>query len=220
MSIDTVPMVPRYGLVDRDYGLRLATTAPEADGPVHMCNLMKYRARADYGDESGGGISGREADDRYAPVDVLRAIGAAVCFTADVVEASEDWDRVGVVRYPTRRSFIDMQRRDDFREKHVHKDAGMDHTIVLGTVPVAGLPGAGAGALVVLELWTYAAPPSPPAGVATAGAAAFTVEGTIVGDGRRWTGCRYGIATGPVDLASATPDHQILVLRPTIERWR
>ena len=31
---------PGYGLVDRDYGMRLATTPPDEDGPVWMVNLM------------------------------------------------------------------------------------------------------------------------------------------------------------------------------------
>lgn len=33
---------PRYGTVDRDYGMKLATTPPEVDGPVWMINLMRY----------------------------------------------------------------------------------------------------------------------------------------------------------------------------------
>ena len=32
---------PRYGTVDKEYGMRLATTPPDADGPVWMVNLMK-----------------------------------------------------------------------------------------------------------------------------------------------------------------------------------
>jgi hypothetical protein len=220
VSIDTLyvnryrrPM-PRYGQVDRDYGLRLATWDEATDGPVHMCNLMKYRAEADYGDEGERGVSGRDADDRYAPVDVLRAIGAQVCFTADVLEASEDWDRIGVVRYPTRRSFIEMQSRDDFKAKHVHKDAGMDHTIVLGTHPVGALPEVGAARL-LLEVWRGDAPPGGDGG------AAFTVEGTILGDGRTWDGVRYRALADDevVDVSTGSAEHQLLVVRPTIERW-
>ena len=41
---------PRYGLVDREYGIQLATTSPADDGPVWMVNLMKYREVADYVD--------------------------------------------------------------------------------------------------------------------------------------------------------------------------
>lgn len=129
---------PRYGQVDRDYGIRLATTPPDDDGPIWMVNLMQYREVADYGEAGGEGVSGREADDRYAPVDVLRDIGAEVVFVADVdstLLGDGGWDRIGVVRYPSRRAFIEMQSRDDFRSKHVHKDAGMARTIVMGCLP-------------------------------------------------------------------------------------
>jgi hypothetical protein len=130
---------PRYGQVDYDYAKTLATTPPEDDGPVWMINLMHYRDHADYGDGSGGGISGREADDRYAPFGPLAAIGAEIVFVAEVdaqlLGDEPKWDRVAIVKYPTRRSFIDMQSRPDFKEKHVHKDAGMASTIVMGGIP-------------------------------------------------------------------------------------
>ena len=60
---------PRYGTIDRDYALRLATTSPDDDGPVWMVNLMKYRALAEYTDGRDSTISGKEADDIYTPLD-------------------------------------------------------------------------------------------------------------------------------------------------------
>lgn len=130
----------RYGTIDRDYGLRLATTDPADDGPVWMFNLMKYREVADYIDGTDE-ISGREADDRYTPIDSLRAIGASIVFAADVEDVllgdGQLWDRVGVVKYPTRRSFIEMQSRPEFQRQHVHKDAGMERTIVIGCLPLS-----------------------------------------------------------------------------------
>ena len=137
-----------YGTVDPDYGMRLATTPRSEDGPIWMVNLMAYRKVADYGvgnasgidPETGGTVSGREADDRYAPLDVLADIGADVVFIGDVEDQLlgdvPRWDRVGVVRYPTRRSFIEMQQREDFQKKHVHKEAGMAETIVAGCLPL------------------------------------------------------------------------------------
>ncbi len=131
---------PRYGQVDREYGRRLATTPPDEDGPVWMVNLMKYRDIADYTDGRDTRISGREADDRYAPLGPLAAVGAEVVFAGDVEQqvlgAAPTWDRIGVVKYPTRRSFIAMQARPDFRALHVHKDAGMRETIVIGCRPL------------------------------------------------------------------------------------
>ncbi len=130
---------PGYGQVDREYASRLATTPPDEDGPIWMVNLMSYRERAVY-DGAESEVTGREADDRYAPVEVLADIGAEIAFVADVEDQllgdAPRWDRIGVVRYPTRRSFIDMQSRPDFASKHVHKEAGMAETIVAGCLPI------------------------------------------------------------------------------------
>ncbi|WBP96978.1 hypothetical protein O6072_13245 [Mycolicibacterium neoaurum] len=131
---------PRYGLIDLDYAARLSGVTPESEKPCWMVNLMKYRAVADYGDGVAGTISGREADDLYAPLDTLAEIGAELCLLADVetqlLGDAPTWDRIAVVRYPTGRSFIDMQSRPDFQAAHVHKEAGMDQTIVLGCDPL------------------------------------------------------------------------------------
>src|SRR5258705_6843745 len=142
--------MPHYGSLDGDYAVRLATCPPDDDGPLLFVNFMKYRERADYGDEGDLGLSGREADDRYAPVDVLAALGAEVVFFGDV-EPGGEWDRVGIVRYPTRRAIIAMQSRPDFQERHVHKEAGMERTIVCATLPIVAPPPAATGR-VVFEL--------------------------------------------------------------------
>ena len=132
---------PNYGTVDREYGMRLATTAPDKDGPVWMVNLMSYHEVAQYADGRDDAISGREADERYSPFDVLSKIGAQPVFVADVdtqlLGDSPKWDRVATVKYPTRRSFVEMQSRPDFQEKHVHKAAGMAETIVMACLPIA-----------------------------------------------------------------------------------
>lgn len=137
---------PGYGTVDREYGMRLAMTPPDEDGPIWMVNLMSYREVAQYADGRDEEISGREADDRYSPIEVLSKIGAEPVFVADVdtqlLGDAPKWDRVGIVKYPTRKSFVEMQSRSDFQEKHVHKAAGMAETIVMGCLPI-GSPGDG-----------------------------------------------------------------------------
>lgn len=143
MTVPGDTRTPGYGQVDREYAIRLATTPPGEDGPVWMVNLMQYREVASYGEGggSGEGVSGRAADDRYAPTEILAEIGAEVVLFGDVEDqllgAEPRWDRVGIVRYPTRRSFVEMQQRADFQERHVHKEAGMARTIVMGCQPIS-----------------------------------------------------------------------------------
>lgn len=131
----------RYGTSNADYAMRMATIDPADDGPVWMVNLMKYRDVADYADGRESSISGQEADDRYSPLDSLAAVRARPVFFGDVDQQllGDDtvWDRIGVVKYPTRKSFIDMQSLPSFQDSHHHKDAGMESTIVIGTQPMA-----------------------------------------------------------------------------------
>ena len=132
--------MPNYAQIDHEYGLKLATTAPEDDGPVWMINLMRYKDQAEYVDGRETQLSGREADDEYTPVGPLAAVGAEIVYAADVEDQllgdEPKWDRVAVVKYPTRASFIAMQERQDFQTAHEHKEAGMAETIVIGGQPL------------------------------------------------------------------------------------
>lgn len=204
----------RYGSVNMEYISRMASWPEAEDGPVFMVNLMKYRPVADYGDAAAGGKSGREADDEYTPSEILREIGAQIVFAAEVEQqliGEPRWDRIGIVRYATRRSFLDMQRRRDFQEKHVHKDAGMEQTIVMGGLPqrVPALPPVEAsgdpddppfvmmhvlkhapgGAELLAEYETTVRPAALELGIRPD--VVLKVEGTVVGDGRDWSEVRF-----------------------------
>ena len=217
--------MPGYGKVDHEYGLKLATTDPADDGPVWMVNLMKYKEVADYGDGIDSGRSGRDADDEYTPTGPLKAVGAQIVYVAEV-EATPlgdgtQWDRVAIVKYPTRRSFIEMQERKDFQDKHVHKEAGMDKTFVIGCQPM-DLPGFEEMNLESTPWDELDNPPNDEDGIlhvlhvirwaeggreemegyhdaafevgAAHGAQIagwFEAEGTIVGDGRSWDQVRF-----------------------------
>jgi len=140
MSEEKTPNLKhKYGRIDLDYAAQLATTAPEQDGPIFMVNLMKYHDVAQYSSADAPQVSGREADDKYNPASILNKIGADIVFVADVTKnhiGDEDWDRIAIVRYATRKSFIDMQQRKDFAEKHEHKAAGMKRTTIVCCRPV------------------------------------------------------------------------------------
>jgi hypothetical protein len=130
----------RYGTPNTEYAMSMAMMSPEDDGPVWMVNLMKYREVADYADGRESTISGRDADDAYSPLDSLAAVGAVPVFFGDVDQQllgdETTWDRIGVVKYPTRKAFIDMQSLPSFQKSHHHKDAGMESTIVMGSQPM------------------------------------------------------------------------------------
>lgn len=183
MASDNPKLRHDYGRIDKDYGLHLATRPAEEDGPIFMVNLMKYHDVARYDDQDTM-ISGREADDRYNPSSVLNKIGADIMFAADVRTSvlGDDWDRIAIVRYPTRRSFIDMQSRKDFAEKHVHKSAGMLRTILPCCTPrnaeLNTRPRPSGGLSLEHIVMVVSAGPFP--------GATFNVEGTIMGDGRNW----------------------------------
>jgi hypothetical protein len=209
--------VPRYGRIDSDYGRRLRSAAGLDDGPIYMLNLTKFLPGNPAAVDSHDG-SGRYAASSYAPIPLLTSAGAALCFVADVVAGSADWDRVAVVGYPTRESFLDLSARPDFRGWHASKQAGVERTTVLGTLPVAGLPAEPGSSRILLEIWNGPEPEPVTDGPATP----FEVEGTIVGDGRTWTGTRYTtIVPGTaLPLQEPRPDYQALLLEPRIARWR
>ena len=243
--------------------MRMFTTPPEQDGPVWMVNFMKYKEEAAYADGSRG-ISGQEADDKYSPVEILTELGAEVPFFGDVVLqlAGQDfkWDRVGVVKYPTRAAFLGMQNRKDFLDKHEHKEAGMEFTFVVGCQPVElpnklrvkpenwdsieHAPTEEDGPVMVVHLLKfveggrqgdmeeYQSKAFTVAQKHGGGAAAvFTVEGTIMGDGRNWDQIRFHEYPSRAAFMAATNDAQAvkdqqkresvvdsysLILRPSI----
>lgn len=208
---DTPRLKHKYGTIDKDYGLSLATRPPAEDGPIYMVNLMKYHTVAQYTDDAGVDkpISGREADDRYNPSSILAKIGATIVFVGDVTmnrAGDEDWDRIAIVRYATRKSFIDMQTRQDFADKHVHKAAGMQRTIIVCCRPEdaeldsRGRPKNDDCRHVLMVVRRTGDRPS--AFALLPDAVNLAAEGTIIGDGRTWDTVQFIAASSPDQLLS------------------
>ncbi|MEI7859229.1 MAG: hypothetical protein WCI26_05285 [Acidimicrobiales bacterium] len=214
-----------YGTIDQEYAAHLGSFAPEDDQPFWMVNLMRYRDKAVYVDGRESDLTGRQADDAYSPFRQFRTVGAELVFLADVEEqlAGDDqvWERIAVVRYPTRQSFLDMQNLPDYVELHAHKDAGMASTFVIGCQPMtwpelpAEAPSLDSvphpstpddGPVVIMHVLKFnegggsedmdiyqnaAARIALPHGVRID--AWLEVEGTIVGDGRSWDQIRFNV---------------------------
>jgi hypothetical protein len=215
-----------FGSVDVETASRWMQLPPHVDGCVWMLNLMKYKPVADYGDAGGPAISGKEADDVYAPTAILDDLGATVPLFGDVtrqVAGDVAWERIGIVRYPSRAAFFAMQNRTDFRKQYVHKQAGMETTIIMGCVPlaVADPAAAGIGPLVmrVRKFGGGAAPGPDPVGVTPV--AHFAVDGVILGDGRRWDDVRFDrVEDGVLEVLADTvglTDQVVVVIDPLLE---
>ena len=215
---------PGYGTPNWEMIQRWFALPAEDDGPFWALNVMKYRAVAAYADGDGAGVSGKDADDAYAPLGPLAAVGAMVAFHGDVREqrlGEPAWDRIGIVRYPSRAAFFEMQRRDDFKDQHVHKEAGMEFTIVISCLP-AGTPGDGAASdRLVLVVTRGGADVGAVAGVDVV--ADFDVEGVIVGDERSFDRATFVTVRddtaldGVVAAATGADEAHVLVVDRAID---
>ncbi|WP_417467715.1 hypothetical protein [Maricaulis sp.] len=116
----------------------------EADDgrPVFTVNRYRFNAIADYPAGSGYSGTGLEAYDRFAAVMVplMLARGSHPAFGSRVdAEAGNDWDRIVIVRYRSRRDLVDLFATDAFAEGSIHKwasSSAIDRMIVDGrTIP-------------------------------------------------------------------------------------
>lgn len=206
----------------------------EDDGPFWALNLMKYRERAVAADGTVQDRSGLEADNEYNPSAQIEAVGGRMVLVAPVETqlggVAIAWDRVAIVLYPTRMSFIEMGNRDDFKKQHEHKNAGMETTIVVASMPRDGDPPpadvssiVGTADRLLLQVVTDADAPDLAGDIDATRIGRFTVEGNIFGDERQWAEARWDrISAETADaLAAEEPVHDrdgyTLVLVPQLD---
>lgn len=117
-------------------------------GAVHMLNLVRVRARAQYPD--GREVSGADAYRAYgresAPV-FARVGGRQVWLGAFeqtlIGPAQERWDFVFIAEYPSPDAFIEMVRDPVYREAVTHRQAAVEDSRLIRLRPRA--PGDGFG---------------------------------------------------------------------------
>lgn len=127
---------PTFGEVNEEQLRRMVEIDPADDGPFHMVNFVEFREKAVYPDGRETGLSGREADALYAPFEFLNEIGAEIVFVAEVESRlissdGTEWDQIAIVRYPSRALFFQMTQNEEFRARAVHKDAGLEKSLVM-----------------------------------------------------------------------------------------
>jgi hypothetical protein len=113
------------------------------DGPVVMMNLLKFREVASYPPDAGmAPSSGKEAYDRYQHAFTV-AVGAVSqaevlydgpceqVFIGQPGTDATDWDKLLLVRYPSRQHFLGMMADDAYRGALVHRYAGLERTLLI-----------------------------------------------------------------------------------------
>lgn len=114
---------------------------PGPDGPIHMVNLLKFRARAEYEDGRETDFTGREAYQIYGRgvAELLPTYGGGVEFVGDVTflalgQVDELWDEIAIATYPSRADLVAMSSSDEWRELAVHRTAGLAGQLNIETV--------------------------------------------------------------------------------------
>ena len=118
------------------------------DRPIHMLNLIRLRALAEYPADHpchGDGASGAEAYRRYGQTIAphlgrlnSRQVWAGKPQVMVTGPGSEAWDLAFIVEYPGTQAFIDMVRDPDYRANVVpHRTAAVADSRLLCLSPMA-----------------------------------------------------------------------------------
>jgi uncharacterized protein (DUF1330 family) len=102
-------------------------------GPFVMLNLLKFRGKE--------GLASYENYSRGV-VKILGEVGAQVLYLGradELLMGEERWNAVLLVRYPSRKSFLDMIMRLDYQGAHIHREEALERTVLYATTPVDAL---------------------------------------------------------------------------------
>jgi uncharacterized protein (DUF1330 family) len=106
---------------------------PDA-GPVVMVNLVRFKAASDDGDGSGW-----DAYLRYSKgfAALMKAAGATILWAGKAEGAAlgdlagRPWDYVVLVRYPSRRVFLDVLTSPEYFLANRHRENGVEDHLIL-----------------------------------------------------------------------------------------
>jgi uncharacterized protein (DUF1330 family) len=106
--------------------------------PIRMLNLLKFREFAQYSDGTDTGLSGAEAYQRYAAevVPIILKAGGEIVFSGQantlvIGDGELEWDMVSIAEYPSVTAFLGMTSSDEYQKIHIHRDAGLEHQLLV-----------------------------------------------------------------------------------------
>ncbi|HMU27908.1 MAG TPA: DUF1330 domain-containing protein [Solirubrobacterales bacterium] len=107
-----------------------ALVESDDDSPIVMVNLIRFKDQATGIDE---GRTGAEAYATYGQniARYLAEVGGEVLIATASVESiigpeQAEWDAVLLVRYPSRKAFIQMITNPGYQKEHEHRAAGVE----------------------------------------------------------------------------------------------
>lgn len=110
----------------------------EKQGTFVMVNLLKFR---DAG--AGNAEPGRQSYERYARAvePMLKRAGARLLWLGSVDqvfigEATDGFDHVMLVEYPSRKAFLDMVSSSEYLVANQDREAGLDRAVLLAADPI------------------------------------------------------------------------------------
>lgn len=122
------------------------------DEPVDMLNLVRFRDKAAYpADHPGAGspITGADAYRLYSrhSAPIFARVGGVIIWSAMpqlilIGPAEERWDAAFVGRYPNASAFLEMITDEEYRKAVVHRQAAVQTSRLIRTLPRQGSSGA------------------------------------------------------------------------------
>ena len=121
-------------------------TETDQESSFDMINLIKYRPTAIYESAADNAIgrSGREAYQEYGLVafPTISGMGGSLVYkgTCDhqfVGDESQNYDDLIIVRYPSRRAYLEMFNSTEYQEAIKHRKAGLEYRVLHESTPLA-----------------------------------------------------------------------------------
>ncbi|MEM9168339.1 MAG: DUF1330 domain-containing protein [Pseudomonadota bacterium] len=117
---------------------------PDA-GPIHMLNLLKFRASAAYPDghpEAGAARTGAEAYALYGrdSAPIFKRVGGRIVYAAApqcmlIGPGDEAWDAAFVAEYPSAAAFAEMIKDPDYQRAVAHRQAAVETSRLVRMAP-------------------------------------------------------------------------------------
>ena len=121
-------------------------TETDQESSFDMINLIKYRPTAIYESAADNAIgrSGREAYQEYGLVAFPKIIGMGgslvykgTCDHQFVGDESQNYDDLIIVRYPSKRAYLEMFNSTEYQEVIKHRKAGLEYRVLHESTPLA-----------------------------------------------------------------------------------